>query len=179
MVYLACFVDHSDKLSAGEVGFVLTIAPTQKQARLVHGYAQAFLESSPILRKQIIKVLADEIQLKGNIAIVTHPCSFRSVRGRTLQGVVFDESAEARGGPSHGDSPSKGGRRKFLSADLARPLNLALYAASARNLALLVRVAWAEKPRVKRPLRRAQRPCPFTNHPWQSDDCAARESDTW
>jgi hypothetical protein len=37
-VFLACFVDHSKKLAAGEVGYVLVLAPTQKQAHLVFGY---------------------------------------------------------------------------------------------------------------------------------------------
>jgi hypothetical protein len=46
------------------------------------------------------------------------------------RGCRFDHGHEKRGeGPV-------GGRRKFLSADLARSLTLALYAASARNLAL-------------------------------------------
>ena len=92
-VFIALFQDHSAKLAKGEQGFILTIAPTQKQARLVFDYARAFIELSPIMAKQIDRILADEIRLVGGITIGIHPCSFRSIRGRTLLGCVFDESA--------------------------------------------------------------------------------------
>ena len=92
-VYAACFVDHSRKLAPGEQGFVLVLAPTQKQAKLVFNYALAFLEASPILRQQFRSRTSEEIRLAGNIVIGVHPASFRSVRGRTLLAVVFDESA--------------------------------------------------------------------------------------
>jgi hypothetical protein len=92
-VFLASFVDHSKKLAAGEVGYVLVLAPTQKQAHLVFGYAKAFIESSPILLRQIDRTLADEIRLTNGVTIAVHPASFRSVRGRTLVGCIFDESA--------------------------------------------------------------------------------------
>ena len=49
----ACFVDHSRKLAPGEQGFVLVLAPTQKQAKLVFNYALAFLEASPILQATV------------------------------------------------------------------------------------------------------------------------------
>ena len=88
---LPCFVDHSRKLAPGEQGFVLVLAPTQKQAKLVFNYALAFLEASPILRQQFRSRTAEEIRLAGNIVIGVHPASFRSVRGRTLLAVVFDE----------------------------------------------------------------------------------------
>jgi len=91
--FIALFVDHSAKLAKGEQGFILTIAPTQKQARLVFDYARAFIEASPIMAKQIDRILADEIRLVGGITIGTHPCSFRSIRGRTLLACIFDESA--------------------------------------------------------------------------------------
>jgi hypothetical protein len=92
-VFVACFVDHTGKLAPGETGWVLTLAPTQKQARLVFSYALAFLQASSVLRGLIESTTAEEIRLAGNITIATHPNSFRSVRGRTLLGCIFDESA--------------------------------------------------------------------------------------
>lgn len=92
-VFLALFVDHTGKLAPGEVGMVLVLAMTTKQARAVFGYALAFLQMSPILAQQIESITADEIRLKGNIVIATHPNSFRSVRSRTLLACIFDESA--------------------------------------------------------------------------------------
>jgi hypothetical protein len=54
---------------------------------------KAFIESSPILSRQIDRILADEIRLTNGVTIAVHPASFRSVRGRTLVGCIFDESA--------------------------------------------------------------------------------------
>src|SRR5262249_20278655 len=63
------------------------------QAGVVFGYITALIEASPILRKQIVSVGADEIKLKGNIVIAVHANSFRTVRGRTLLAAIFDECA--------------------------------------------------------------------------------------
>lgn len=75
---------------------MLCLAPTQKQAQLVFRYCEAFLTTSPVLRQEIRAVTADEIRLAGNVTIAVHPSSFRSVRGRTLLGVVLDEIAYFR-----------------------------------------------------------------------------------
>ena len=48
--YLATLVDHKAYLSPGETGYVLCLAPTQKQAQGVLGYCKAMLESSPVHR---------------------------------------------------------------------------------------------------------------------------------
>ena len=92
-VYIAAFEDHRHKLSAGELGYILCLSPTLAQSRLVFGYCQAFLESSPILRQKIVNVTATEITLKGDVVISTHPASFRSVRGRAILAAIFDESS--------------------------------------------------------------------------------------
>jgi hypothetical protein len=92
-VYLALFVDHSARLAKGETGYVLVLAPTVAQSKLVFSYAKGFIESSPILRQQIESIIAHEIRLKGNIVIAVHPASFRSVRGRTIVAAVLDETA--------------------------------------------------------------------------------------
>lgn len=91
--YIAAFIDHSEKLSPGEVGYVLVLASSVKQAGVVFSYVLAFFEASPILRQQIEGVTSDEIRLAGNIVIAVHPNSFRTVRGRTLLAAIFDESA--------------------------------------------------------------------------------------
>src|SRR5262249_54242987 len=72
---------------------VLVLSPTLAQAKMVFGYALGFLEASPILKQKIIDTTTNEIRLRGNIVIATHPASYKSVRGRTLIGCVFDESA--------------------------------------------------------------------------------------
>jgi hypothetical protein len=91
--YLAAFVDHRKQLSPGEVGYVLTLSPTLDQSQIIYRYTLAFLESSPILKQKIIDANAAEIRLEGGVTISTHPASYRTVRGRTLLAVVFDEAA--------------------------------------------------------------------------------------
>jgi hypothetical protein len=90
-VYLAAFVKH--ELAHGEVGMVLCLAPSQQQARIVMHYVQAFLEASPVLRQEISSVTRFEVELRNGITIAIHANSFRTVRGRTLVGCVFDECA--------------------------------------------------------------------------------------
>jgi hypothetical protein len=93
-VYIACFLPH--KLARGEVGYVLVLSPTLAQSKTIFSYAEAFLQSSPILRQKIIDITAGEIRLEGNVVIAVHPNSFRTVRGRTLLAVILDESAYFR-----------------------------------------------------------------------------------
>jgi hypothetical protein len=90
-VYSALFVPH--KLAPGEVGYVLTLSVTKDQARLVFGYAKGFLESSPALAKEIASTSTTEIRLRNGVIISTHAASFRSIRGRTMLAVIFDEVA--------------------------------------------------------------------------------------
>lgn len=91
--FIAVFVDHRAKLAAGEIGFVLVLAPTQAQAQVVFNYVLAFFQSSPILSQQIESVTANEIRLADNIVVGVHPNSFRTIRGRTLLACIFDETA--------------------------------------------------------------------------------------
>jgi len=91
--YIAAFVDHTAKLAPGEKGHVLVLAPSRSQARVIHGYVDGFLSSSPILAQQVVSTGAEEIQLRGNVTVGIHSNSFRTVRGRTLLACVFDESA--------------------------------------------------------------------------------------
>ncbi len=88
-VYFSAFVPH--KLAAGERGLVLTLAASLEQAKAVHGYALAFLQESPALRQEIAETTRSEIRLKSGVIIGVHTNSFRTVRGRTLLGCIFDE----------------------------------------------------------------------------------------
>jgi hypothetical protein len=90
-VYQSCFIKH--KLARGETGYVLVLSPTVAQSRTVFNYIRGFLESSAILRQKIRDLTATEIRLTNNVVISAHPCSYKSVRGRTLVGCVLDEVA--------------------------------------------------------------------------------------
>jgi hypothetical protein len=80
-VYQACFVPH--RLAPGEVGFVLVLAASKDQARVVFDYIKGFLESSPILRREIQSAGASEVRLRNGVVIAVHANSFRTIRGRT------------------------------------------------------------------------------------------------
>jgi len=64
-VYVALFVKH--KLAPGEIGTVLVLSASLDQSRIVFSYCLAFLEASPVLRKEILNVTADEITLRSGI----------------------------------------------------------------------------------------------------------------
>jgi phage terminase large subunit-like protein len=90
-VYLGCFTKH--RLSPGEIGMVLCLAASQAQAAVVFSYVLAFLQTSPVLKQEIANVTRTEITLRNNVVIAVHANSFRTIRGRTLIGCIFDEVA--------------------------------------------------------------------------------------
>ncbi|MCA1530710.1 terminase [Bradyrhizobium yuanmingense] len=90
-VHTALLQQH--RLAPGETGYVLVLSQTVLQAKLVFDYARAFIDQSPVLRQELIDATRSEIRLANGVIIATHPSSFRSIRGRTLLAVVFDESA--------------------------------------------------------------------------------------
>ena len=90
-IYQALFVKH--RLAPGERGMCLVIAGTVDQARVVYGYVRGFLEASPSLRHEVVAMTQLEVTLRNRVTIGVHPNSFRSIRGRTLIGCVFDETA--------------------------------------------------------------------------------------
>jgi hypothetical protein len=92
--YLATCVNHAGKLSPGETGVVLVLAASMSQAAVVFNYTKAFIEASPVLRKQLDgEPTANEIRPRGGLVIAVHTNSFRTARGRTLLACVFDEAS--------------------------------------------------------------------------------------
>ena len=90
-VYLALFIKH--RLAKGEVGMCLVLAGSMDQARAVFGYVRGLLEATPVLWAEVAAIKRFEIELKNGIVIAVHSNSFRTVRGRSLVGCVFDEVA--------------------------------------------------------------------------------------
>ena len=90
-VYLAVFYTY--KLTPGEVGLVMMIAPNIKQAKIDLRYAEAFVDLSPILSEMVVRKTAESIELRNNIHITISSCSLRSVRGYTVVAAVCDEIA--------------------------------------------------------------------------------------
>jgi hypothetical protein len=95
-VYSALCIDHTGKLSPGEIGYCLCLSPTLRQSQLVFSYARAIIEASPILRQEIEQITADEIRLKGNITLACIPANYRTLRGRSVLFACLDETASFR-----------------------------------------------------------------------------------
>jgi hypothetical protein len=91
--YIATCIDHRAKLAAGETGYVLVLAASRSQASVVFKYVVGFLDASPILRREVAEVTAEEIRLRSGAIICVHPNSFRTIRGRSLLGCIFDEAS--------------------------------------------------------------------------------------
>jgi hypothetical protein len=89
--YLAGLCKHD--LVRGERGVLLCIAPDQRQAGIVLGYAEAAFEQSPILRQLIATRSGDALTLTNGINIEVRASSFRRLRGPTYIGIICDESA--------------------------------------------------------------------------------------
>jgi hypothetical protein len=90
-VYLALFIKH--RLARGETGMCLVLAGSMDQARAVFGYVRGLLEATPVLWAEVVAVKRFEIELKNGAVLGVHSNSFRTARGRTLIGCVFDETA--------------------------------------------------------------------------------------
>jgi hypothetical protein len=71
--------DDSHLLSAGEVGTILVLAQTPKQAVVIK-YMVGFFKSSPILERMIAEDTRDELRLTNGVVIAVHPNNHRSVR---------------------------------------------------------------------------------------------------
>jgi hypothetical protein len=84
--YFALFVKH--KLSAGERGMCLVLSATTEQSKVVFDYTLAFLNSSPVLRKEIASTTRSEIRLKNGIASPSRQLTITC--GRSLR-LYFDE----------------------------------------------------------------------------------------
>jgi hypothetical protein len=91
--YLALLADGRKRLTKGEEGFVIVLAPSRQQARIIHRYVKGYIEASPLLAAQVVGMTSDEVRLSGGVTIACHANSYRTVRGTTLLGAIFDEVA--------------------------------------------------------------------------------------
>jgi hypothetical protein len=93
-VFIACLTDARSRLAPGEQGYVLVLAPSVAQAKVIFDYTLGFIEASPLLASQLDgEPTQTEIRLRGGVTIAMHPASFRTVRGRTLLACIADETA--------------------------------------------------------------------------------------
>jgi ribosomal protein S27AE len=91
--FLACLRDYSSVLAPGETGVVLILASDRKQARVIFSYVKALIEGAAALRKMIVNITKESIELANHIRIEIHTSSFRSVRGYSIVACLCDELA--------------------------------------------------------------------------------------
>jgi hypothetical protein len=91
-LYLAALCHHP-KLSKGETGTVLLLAPDTRQAQTLLGYIEGALQASPVLRQMLRSQTADSLTLVNGIRIEVRSASFRRIRGLTAVAVLADECA--------------------------------------------------------------------------------------
>lgn len=95
-VYEAVLVDHSAKLSPGEVGVIAIVSPTLAQSAIMLDYVLGYLEASSVLKAEIEAVTDTEVKLRNGNVIVTLASDYRSLRGRTLLACLLDEASFLR-----------------------------------------------------------------------------------
>ena len=83
---------HMSQVLPGEQVAVAVVAPSQKQARVVHRYIRGFL-SARGLAGMVVRDTEDEIELSNGMVIMTMPCTARSTRGIAVAVLVMDEAA--------------------------------------------------------------------------------------
>jgi hypothetical protein len=91
--FIAFCVAWESVLKAGEVGTVMVLAADRKQARVILGYVNGFIDTIPMFAAMVTKRTVEGIELSNRIVIEIHTSSFRSVRGYTVVAAVCEEIA--------------------------------------------------------------------------------------
>lgn len=82
-----------DCLAPGERGVVALVAVDRRQARVALDYVRGVVERSAVLRQMVTREVADGLELDNGSRIEVMTNDYRRIRGRTLIGCIFDESA--------------------------------------------------------------------------------------
>lgn len=77
----------------GERRYVVSIANSQRQARLFVRAALSLVESSPLLRDEIEQATADELVFRNGVTLAAFPCTARGIRGLPVSFLFLDELA--------------------------------------------------------------------------------------
>jgi hypothetical protein len=91
--HAAALCDYSDILRPGERATVLCLACDRDQAKIVLNYIRGYFRDNEDLHAMITREVQDGIELNNGAEIIVSSNDFRSVRGRTLACVIFDEAA--------------------------------------------------------------------------------------
>ncbi len=92
-VFVAAFRDYAAVLAPGEKATVAVIAADRQQARVLFRYIVGLLDAVPMLRVLVGRQTASAVELRGNVVIEVHTCSYRTTRGYSFAAVIADKCA--------------------------------------------------------------------------------------
>jgi hypothetical protein len=92
-VFVGCFADFRKYIVPGERLLIPILAADRRQAESTVGYVRAMLTSIPMLKKMLIREVADSFELNNGLTIEITTASFRTARGFTAPLIVCDEIA--------------------------------------------------------------------------------------
>jgi hypothetical protein len=84
--------DYGKQLRRGERAVVMCLATDRQQAQIVLRFIIAHFDN-PVLRPLVVRETRDGLELSNGVDIVVTTSDYRSVRGRTIACVIFDEVA--------------------------------------------------------------------------------------
>jgi len=91
---------HERFVRRGQPAVIFLISQDLRAARYSLHFVKAALESSPLLRKEIVQITADRIDLKNGNQIACVPPTLKSVRGFSSPVAVLDEVASGASSPT-------------------------------------------------------------------------------
>lgn len=89
--FLAVFKKY--KLSPGEKGYIIIVAPTKRQATIIKRYLSSFFNDNDFLKPFLVRETSEEIELNNDIIIAVLSSDYRSLRGYTAVAAIVDEIA--------------------------------------------------------------------------------------
>src|SRR6266849_2005910 len=87
----AAFFDPKGKLRGGERAVVMCLAVDRPQAKIVLNYIRSYFTDIPYLAQMVRRETADGLELSNSVDIVVATNSYRTIRGRSVLCVIFDE----------------------------------------------------------------------------------------
>lgn len=91
VAYEAALGGHEQHVRPGQPAYCFQIAQDLRMARYSLNFIRATLESTPLLKKLIVQVTADRIDLSNKLTIAVIPPTLKAVRGYANPVTVMDE----------------------------------------------------------------------------------------
>jgi hypothetical protein len=92
-VFAGCFSDFRQYAVPGERLVISVLAADRHQAKVILGYVRAMLTTIPMLKKMLVREVADSFELSTGLTIEITTASFRTARGFTAPLILCDEIA--------------------------------------------------------------------------------------